>query len=164
MKTFTRKQLEEESGVKARNIRYYIASGLLHGAHGHGRGSCYTKKHLKRLKQIVKLQKKGLTLEQIRLEAGVNILTAGNWALTSNVAGQGAHEEQVNETELKTHMTTTTDFVQVGAPTSAIELTIWDHHWLTDDVQVLIRRDLKSKARNQIAKALRGLATTLEEG
>jgi DNA-binding transcriptional MerR regulator len=66
MKKFTLKQLEEETGVKPRNIRYYIAEGLLPKAEGQGRGSYYTKDHLRRLREIVSLRDGGYTMDQIR--------------------------------------------------------------------------------------------------
>lgn len=66
MKHYSMKQLSEASGVTPRNIRYYIARGLLPGASGQGRGSFYTSEHLETLEAIKRSQAGGLTLGQIR--------------------------------------------------------------------------------------------------
>lgn len=59
-------QLVELTGTARRVIRYYIAQGLLEPPLGAGRGHYYTAKHLQRLKQIIALKHRGLTLEEIR--------------------------------------------------------------------------------------------------
>ena len=57
--------LEAESGIPARTIRFYIARGLLEGPVKSGRGAVYTARHLERLEQIKKLQSEGRTLSEI---------------------------------------------------------------------------------------------------
>jgi len=58
-------QLEEESRVPARTIRYYIARGILTPPLGAGRGAAYGQEHLERLARIKELQRQGLTLSEV---------------------------------------------------------------------------------------------------
>jgi DNA-binding transcriptional MerR regulator len=58
-------QLEAESGVPARTIRFYISRGLLDGPAKAGRGAAYTAAHLERLASIKALQEKGHVLSEI---------------------------------------------------------------------------------------------------
>ncbi len=58
-------ELARQSATPGRTIRYYIASGLLEGPVGAGRGAHYTEQHLRRLAEIRKLQGEGLMLAEI---------------------------------------------------------------------------------------------------
>lgn len=58
--------LETETGVTARNIRYYITEGLLQPAYGRGPSATYDADHLLRLKLIQQLKEQHLPLREIR--------------------------------------------------------------------------------------------------
>jgi DNA-binding transcriptional MerR regulator len=58
-------ELAEQTGIAGRTIRFYIARGLLRGPVKAGRGASYTAEHLKRLREITRLQGEGLTLAEI---------------------------------------------------------------------------------------------------
>src|SRR4029078_6396111 len=68
---YTMADLERETGINARTIRYYITEGLLPAARGRGVGATYGPTHLLRLKAIGLLKKDNTPLEQIgrRLQA-----------------------------------------------------------------------------------------------
>ena len=52
--------------VSRRTIRYFIQEGLLQEPYGLGRGKHYGAEHLQRLRDIRDLQKKGLSLGEVR--------------------------------------------------------------------------------------------------
>jgi DNA-binding transcriptional MerR regulator len=52
--------------VSRRTIRYFVQEGLLQEPYGLGRGKHYGPEHLQRLREIRDLQRKGLTLSQVR--------------------------------------------------------------------------------------------------
>lgn len=58
--------LERETGVSNRNIRYYISEGLLPPAYGRGPTATYDLGHLLRLRMIAKLRDDGIALREIR--------------------------------------------------------------------------------------------------
>lgn len=58
--------LERETGVPARTIRFYIAQGLLPPAHGRGPSATYDLGHLVRLRAIVLLKGGHLPLGEIK--------------------------------------------------------------------------------------------------
>ena len=58
-------ELAAQAGLPERTIRFYIARGLLRGPVKAGRGACYTGDHLRRLREILRLQEGGLTLAEI---------------------------------------------------------------------------------------------------
>jgi DNA-binding transcriptional MerR regulator len=62
---FSLAELAEKAGVPARTIRYYISLNLLDGPVQSGRGARYTAGHLKRIAEIVRLQREGLSLTEI---------------------------------------------------------------------------------------------------
>ena len=68
---YTMADLEKQTGLSARTIRFYIAQGLLPSASGRGVGATYGPSHLLRLKAIGLLKQENTPLEQIkqRLEA-----------------------------------------------------------------------------------------------
>jgi DNA-binding transcriptional MerR regulator len=63
---YTMADLETETGISARNIRYYITEGLLPSARGRGVGATYGPTHLLRLKAIALLKAKHTPLDEIR--------------------------------------------------------------------------------------------------
>lgn len=63
---YTISDLERETGISPRNIRYYITQGLLPPANGRGVGATYTAEHLLRLKYVNKLKQDNLPLAEIR--------------------------------------------------------------------------------------------------
>jgi DNA-binding transcriptional MerR regulator len=63
---YTLADLEAETGLPGRTIRYYITQGLLPAARGRGVGATYGRTHLLRLKAIGLLKKDNAPLEQIR--------------------------------------------------------------------------------------------------
>jgi DNA-binding transcriptional MerR regulator len=63
---YTMADLEAETGLSARTIRFYITQGLLPAARGRGVGATYGPTHLLRLKAIGLLKKDNTPLEQIR--------------------------------------------------------------------------------------------------
>jgi DNA-binding transcriptional MerR regulator len=63
---YTMADLEAETGLSARTIRFYIAQGLLPAARGRGVGATYGPTHLLRLKAIGLLKNDNTPLEQIR--------------------------------------------------------------------------------------------------
>ncbi|MCC6944876.1 MAG: MerR family transcriptional regulator [Thermomicrobiales bacterium] len=58
--------LERETGVPGRTIRYYISEGLLPPAYGRGPGATYDLGHLARLQMIQTLKNQHLPLADIR--------------------------------------------------------------------------------------------------
>jgi len=64
-KGFSLNELAEETGIPARTVRFYISRGLLPGPAGAGRGATYGRAHLERLREILQLQREGLTLAEI---------------------------------------------------------------------------------------------------
>jgi len=63
-------ELADESGIPARTVRFYIARGLLDGPNMAGRAASYGPAHLERLRQIRKLQQRGMTLADIARTLG----------------------------------------------------------------------------------------------
>ena len=66
--SFSLQELAAEVGQKPRTIRFYIARGILDGPEQAGRNASYSTRHLKRLREIIELKRKGLTLNEIALE------------------------------------------------------------------------------------------------
>jgi DNA-binding transcriptional MerR regulator len=58
--------LERETGVSSRNIRYYISEGMLPPAYGRGPTATYDLGHLLRLRMIARLRDDGIALRDIR--------------------------------------------------------------------------------------------------
>ncbi|MFN8007764.1 MAG: helix-turn-helix domain-containing protein [Terriglobia bacterium] len=69
-------ELAEETGLAARTIRFYIARGLLPGPQQAGRAATYGEAHRKLIREIKKLQAKGLTLNEVARALGGNALKA----------------------------------------------------------------------------------------
>src|SRR5262245_49177666 len=58
--------LEEATGISARNIRYYITQSLIPAASGRGVGATYSRGHLLRLKAVNQLKESHVPLGEIR--------------------------------------------------------------------------------------------------
>jgi DNA-binding transcriptional MerR regulator len=63
---YTLADLEQETGVNARTIRYYITEGLLQPAYGRGPTATYDPDHLLRLRMIQQLKDERLSLKDIK--------------------------------------------------------------------------------------------------
>ena len=63
-------ELEEETGIAARTIRYYISRGLLAPAYGRGPTATYDLGHLLRLRLITRLKEEHHPLDEIRDRLG----------------------------------------------------------------------------------------------
>ena len=63
---YTLADLERETDVTARTIRYYITEGLLQPAYGRGPSSTYDTDHLLRLRLIQQLKEERLSLKDIK--------------------------------------------------------------------------------------------------
>lgn len=63
---YTMADLERETGLSPRTIRFYITEGLLPAARGRGVGATYGPAHLLRLKAINLLKKEHTPLDEIR--------------------------------------------------------------------------------------------------
>lgn len=63
---FTVAELEEATGVSARNVRYYIQKGLVSPSAGRGKSAYYTPAHVEQLTLVRDLRARGLSLEEIR--------------------------------------------------------------------------------------------------
>jgi DNA-binding transcriptional MerR regulator len=63
---FTAAELEDATGVSARNIRYYIQEGLVSPSAGRGKSAYYTAAHVEQLTLARDLRARGLSLEEIR--------------------------------------------------------------------------------------------------
>ena len=63
---YTMADLEAQTGVNARTIRYYITQGLLPPAHGRGPSATYDLGHLLRLRAIQQLKASYLPLDEIK--------------------------------------------------------------------------------------------------
>lgn len=70
MKELSLAELAEAAGLPGRTIRYYIARGLLPGPLKAGRDAAYGPEHLERLREIGRLQAKGLTLLEVARQLG----------------------------------------------------------------------------------------------
>lgn len=58
--------LERETEISARTIRYYVSEGMLPPAYGRGPSATYDLGHLLRLQMIGRLKKDGLSLGDVR--------------------------------------------------------------------------------------------------
>jgi DNA-binding transcriptional MerR regulator len=58
--------LERETEISARTIRYYVSEGMLPPAYGRGPTATYDLGHLMRLQMIGQLKREGLSLGEIR--------------------------------------------------------------------------------------------------
>lgn len=67
---YTMTQLQDETGLSPRTIRYYITQGLLSPAHGRGPSATYDEGHLLRLLAINEFKKRLLPLETIKTRLG----------------------------------------------------------------------------------------------
>ena len=63
---YTISDLERETGISPRTIRYYITEGLLPAAKGRGVGATYSQEHLLRLKAIAAFKKNNAPLAEIK--------------------------------------------------------------------------------------------------
>lgn len=63
---YTLADLENETGLSGRTIRFYITEGLLPPAQGRGKGATYTAEHLLRLRAVEALKKTNTPLSEIR--------------------------------------------------------------------------------------------------
>lgn len=63
---YTLSDLERETGVAARTIRYYIAEGLLQPAYGRGPSATYDTDHLLRLRLIQQMKDDRMSLKDIK--------------------------------------------------------------------------------------------------
>lgn len=63
---YTLSDLDRETGVNARTIRYYITEGLLQPAYGRGPSATYDSDHLLRLRLIQQLKSERLSLKDIK--------------------------------------------------------------------------------------------------
>lgn len=65
---FTVTELEEATGVSARNIRYYIQQGLVRRSAGKGKSAYYTPTHVEQLTRVRDMRACGLSIGEIREE------------------------------------------------------------------------------------------------
>jgi len=64
-------ELERQTAINARTIRYYISAGLLPPAHGRGPSATYDRTHLLRLRAIQQLRNdQHLKLAEIKAQLG----------------------------------------------------------------------------------------------
>jgi DNA-binding transcriptional MerR regulator len=63
---YTMADLERETGITSRTIRYYITEGLLAPSYGRGPTATYDLGHLLRLQMIANLRNEGLGIKEIR--------------------------------------------------------------------------------------------------
>jgi DNA-binding transcriptional MerR regulator len=61
-----REVADPRDAVSRRTIRYFVQEGLLQEPYGLGRGKHYGAEHLQRLRDIRELQKRGLSLSEVR--------------------------------------------------------------------------------------------------
>ena len=80
---YTMPDLERESGIPARTIRFYIAQGLLQPAYGRGPTATYDSDHLLRLRYIQHLKDERLSLSDIHER--LNTLTPDDIAIALKV-------------------------------------------------------------------------------
>lgn len=87
---YSLQDLERETGVKARTIRYYITEGLLQPAYGRGPSATYDPDHLLRLQLIQRLKDERLSLADIKER--LSHLTPEDIAVTLKVQMQPTTE------------------------------------------------------------------------
>jgi DNA-binding transcriptional MerR regulator len=58
--------LERETDISARTIRYYVSEGMLPPAYGRGPSATYDLGHLLRLQMIGRLKREGLSLGEVK--------------------------------------------------------------------------------------------------
>ena len=63
---YTLAELEEQTGLKGRTIRYYITQGLLPPAYGRGPSATYDQDHLLRLQAINQMKDERQPLKEIK--------------------------------------------------------------------------------------------------
>ncbi len=80
---YTMEDLEKESGVTSRTIRYYISEGLLPPAYGRGPTAVYDADHLLRLRYIAQLKATRLPLSEIKER--LNTLSAEDLAIALRI-------------------------------------------------------------------------------
>lgn len=83
---YTLAELEEQSGLTGRTIRYYITKGLLSPAYGRGPSATYDHDHLLRLQAINKLKDDRLPLNAIKEQ--LEQLTTDDLAMMMNAPEQ----------------------------------------------------------------------------
>ena len=66
MSSYTISELSQRTGIKRRNIHFYIQQRLLPPPKGAGLGARYDDEHVMRLQAIPILRKRGLKLDEIR--------------------------------------------------------------------------------------------------
>ena len=66
MATLSLDELCEQTGLTARTVRYYQASGLLQRPARAGRNAVYSDEHVQRVRQIAEMRARGLKLDAIR--------------------------------------------------------------------------------------------------
>ncbi len=82
--------LEAESGVSSRTIRYYISEGLLPPAYGRGPSAVYDADHMLRLRYIQQLKAARLPLNDIRER--LNGLTSDDLAVALKIEMEPSSE------------------------------------------------------------------------
>ncbi len=82
--------LEAESGVSSRTIRYYISEGLLPPAYGRGPSAVYDADHMLRLRYIQQLKAARLPLNDIRER--LNGLTSEDLAVALKIEMEPSSE------------------------------------------------------------------------
>ncbi len=82
--------LESESGVSSRTIRYYISEGLLPPAYGRGPSAVYDADHMLRLRYIQQLKAARLPLNDIRER--LNGLTSDDLAVALKIEMEPSSE------------------------------------------------------------------------
>ena len=87
---YTMDDLERESGVSSRTIRYYISEGLLPPAYGRGPTAVYDADHLLRLRYIQQLKATRLPLGEIRER--LNSLSAEDLAIALRIETEPSAE------------------------------------------------------------------------
>jgi len=67
LKLYTLRELADEVGVRPSKVDYYVRLGLLDVAHSSDAGyRIFTEENLSKLREILRLKDKGLSLEEIR--------------------------------------------------------------------------------------------------
>ncbi len=163
---YTIEELETESGVSERTIRYYVAEGLLPRADKHGQ---YSVRHLNRLRLIQKYKAQHLRLEGIR---GVALLS------DEEVASLLQEETPAMLTQPlapKTALDVTTELrarrslppPPAGCPPLAAPFPppspsalpenrgAWEHISVTSDLQILVKLPISARRREFLERVIR---------
>ena len=174
--SYTIEELAAQSGVKERNIRFYIAEGLMHPPAERGR---YDSSHLVRLQFIRKLSEEYVRLDQIRrqlerhsdaeiaallrrehpiIQESVPLRSEASPSRRENLMDYLRRIQEPNVSHQSTQPQSRTQ--KPAHFQSPLPLVEWEHHILADGVELHIRKPIAPEQQRLIDALLRTAQTS----